>query len=583
VIVHRWGDGSGTRRSASPSPNGLRATARLAVVSAALAAISSTGLAISCSRLPDTCGELDLCSSKDAGPLVPGAGDAGAREEVACDLTQGPREQPCVLDNAYGVFVAAPLESDAGDAGDDDASTAIGDGSMAQPYATIGQALANLGTMTRVYVCSGLYTEQVAITSAVALYGGLSCEVTSTGRMWGYAAGSVAQVSSPSAAFALSVSGVSSGTVTIEDMSFSAPDASRPSGSSTAALVVSSSVNLTRVTLSAGAGANGAAGDDGSMNPNYMGPAAAGQPQVWTVTNGSVTPVSGGEGGVNPCLLFGSSAGGNGGLGCATGWGTPGTASPPAPVTISGRGGLPADLTVPDDGGVMTLNFNQSGADGVAQDGGVAAPPSAYGTLSANGWTPSAGGAGAPGTPGQGGAGATDPMQGFCGIAPSIGGGGGGAGGCGGAGGQGGGGGGGSIALAAVGSTMGLSLCVLTASSAGNGGAGGAGQDGQRGGRGGDDSSTQDAHAMGANGGNGAGGSGGAGGAGGISVGILSGSSTVTSDMSTNANIQVGAPGAGGAPGPGGPFSPGLLATGTDGNPGAPGNAGTAAARLSAM
>jgi hypothetical protein len=441
---------------------------------------------------------------------------------------------------------------------------------------------------SRIYVCNGVYAEQVSITAAVSLYGGLSCGAGSAGRVWSYV-GQSAQVMAPPSANALFVPGVQQGSVTIEDMSFAAIDAPGPGTSSIAAFVSSSTVRLVRVALSAGHGANGAAGASGNQNPNYMGAAPTGGSQVSAGPPGSgIINVVGGAGATNSCTVFGMSAGGDGGLGCGSdggtsGLGSAGTATPPAPVTMAGRDGLPRGTILPNAGGAATLS-DDPGADGVAGDGGVAAPAQDYGALSAGGWVPSPGGDGSPGDPAQGGAGATDPLYGQCGTSSqSIGGGGGGAGGCGGAGGQGGSGGGGSIALASVASNVTLVACTLSTVPGGTGGAGGAGQDGQPGAAGGD-TSFPSAHAAGAFGGNGAGGSGGAGGTGGISVGVLASGSTIMMDDATTQNARLGAPGAGGAAGPAGRHgSAGALTTGVDGNSGAPGSAGTSVALLNLM
>ncbi len=92
----------------------------------------------------------------------------------SCDPTKDPKDEPCVLDDAYGVFVAS--------AGGDAGAGSVGERSgraatepLTRPYATIGQALANLAGKSRVYVCNGVYGEQVSITTAVSVYGGLSC------------------------------------------------------------------------------------------------------------------------------------------------------------------------------------------------------------------------------------------------------------------------------------------------------------------------------------------------------------------------------------------------------------------------
>jgi hypothetical protein len=540
-------------------------------------------MGLSCAGpLSDGCNELGTCAVVDAGDGRAGDVRTEGAADVAtdgCDPTMDPKDAPCGLDDAYGVFVASSAGVDEGpDAGEGGVDSGSGDGSMSAPYATITQALANLGSKTRIYVCDGLYSEQVNVTTAVSLFGGLSCAAGSSGPVWTYVVGGSAQVTSPSPAYALSVTGVSSGVVTVEDMSFTAADATAAGTSSIAALVAFSSVNLARVSFSAGSGANGVAGAYGAMIPNWSGSAPAGGAQVWTTVNGLFGPVSGGAGGVNDCMLFGSSAGGDGGLGCVGGVGTAGTSIPQAPVTTPGRDGLPMG---PVDGG-PAIAANDPGADGVPGDGGVAAPAQLYGTLSPSGWTPSAGGDGAPGNPGQGGAGATDPVLNQCTVStPDIGGGGGGAGGCGGGGGQGGGGGGASIALASVESTVDLADCTLLAAAAGTGGAGGGGQDGQAGAPGGDDKGFSGLHAAGGAGGNGAGGSGGAGGIGGISAGVVESGSTITVDPTTS--NTPGSPGAGGTAGPGGRYSPGILMTGMDGNSGAPGSPGTFVKVLSLM
>lgn len=552
---------------------------------ALVAALPTVALGLSCARqLSDTCDELGTCQAPPGADAR--AGDVGA--EPACDPTKDPADEPCVLDNALGVFVAsaAGIEGDT-DAGEAGAESVNGDGSMARPYATIAQALANLGGKTRVYVCNGSYGEQVRLTTAVSVYGGLACAGDAGGRVWSYA-GESAQVTPPSPGYALTVEGVDAGSVTLEDLSFTAPSATTQGTSSIAALVTSSVVTLRRVTLSAGNGADGEAGADGTQTPNYVGGAAPdGGTQVSPGPPGSGTlRISGGGGGVTQCLVFGASAGGDGGLGCdagpgSPGLGAPGTATPEPPVTVPGRDGLPGGTL--EDGGAdaSAVADNDPGADGLAGDGGVAPAAQDYGTLSPSGWMPSSGGNGDPGNPGQGGAGATDPLYGMCGTSTeSIGGGGGGAGGCGGTGGQAGGGGGGSIALVSIASTVALTSCTVVTADGGNGGAGGAGQDGQAGGSGGN-ATFPAASAAGAPGGNGAGGSGGAGGIGGISAGIVESGSMITVDPTTS--TKPGSPGAGGASGPAGRHGVGTLTTGVDGNPGASGSAGTAAAVLRLM
>ena len=587
----RTRDGAGNRIVTDGSMRSRWPLFRWAPVATGLfAGSSAAAFALSCGGpLSDACDELGTCARTSADASVDGSVEASAdtSAERACDPTKEPKADACVIDSAYGVFVVPAGGIDGGpEAGDNGLGAA--DGTSERPYTSIGRALAGKGSKARLYLCNGFYNEPVSITTAVSIYGGLSCATGASGRVWSYV-GQGAKVAAPAGAYALSVTGVQDGTVTIADVSFEAPDATAPGTSSIAAFVASSTVLLERVALTAGNGANGAPGADGLANPNYTGLAPAGGGQLSPGPAGSGTfSINGGAGGLNRCTPFGTSAGGDGGLGCATdagspGLGSPGTATPPAPVTMVGRDGLPRGTVLPDAGGATTLS-DDPGADGVPRDGGVAAAVQLYGTVSASGWAPSPGGDGAPGSPGQGGAGATDPLYGECGTSDqSIGGGGGGAGGCGGAGGKGGGGGGASVALASVASSVQLISCALTAGHGGTGGAGGSGQDGQAGGAGGD-SSFPSAHAAGAPGGNGAGGSGGAGGTGGVSVGILESNATVMSDLATTQNTQLGAPGAGGAAGPAGRHGLGVaVTTGADGNAGASGSAGTAASVLELM
>ena len=533
-----------------------------------LGSVAAVSVGLSCAPLPDTCEELGTCAAPDAAAAAP-----------QCNPTMDPKDDPCVLDNADGVFVASAAELD-GASPSSEAGIAAEDGTAQHPFATIAQGLANLGRKSRLYVCNGAYREPVRITTAVSVYGGLSCASGPTGRIWSYV-GQSAQVTSPSPAYALAVADVDSGSVTIEDMSFASPDATELGSSSLAALIASSTVDLRRVTLSAGNGANGA---DGIVTPNYTGSAPDGGSQALPVDLPFMP--AGGAGAVNQCTGFGVSVGGQGGAGCLSGpgspgLGTPGSATPVAPTVLAGRDGQARGAALADAG---TVAANDPGADGVGGDGGLPAAAQAYGVLSPSGWVPSAGGDGDPGGPGQGGAGATDPIYGMCGTSThSLGGGGGGAGGCGGSGGQGGGGGGASVALAVVASTVELTTCTLVAAAGGTGGAGSSGQDGQAGGAGGDVNSLS-AHAAGAPGGNGAGGSGGAGGTGGISVDILESGSRVASDMATTQSAKLGAPGAGGTAGMAGRHGAQAgLATGMDGHSGVSGMPGTSAFLLETM
>jgi hypothetical protein len=497
-------------------------------------------------------------SPSDDAPFDPASGDAVADAAIAastdgalaCNPADDPKDAPCLVRESYGVFVAPPTS------GGDDTS---GDGSRANPYATIGKALRSLGTTTRVYVCDATYAEQITLTVVASIFGGFACPGWDAGAAWKYIGGA-AHVNSPSADYAIRIDAVKDH-IAIEDIAFAAPaahaqDSAGNGRSSIAALVNATAVDWKRVSLTAGSGADALGGIDGTAMPNYgmVANAPSGAPGTASGDGGD----GGGAGGANACANGSASNGGFGGSAGSSvstpgGDGRPGTSNPVLAATPGqdGSGGK---------GGAATCGAAPSpGAIGAAGPSGIAA--SSYGSLSPSGWVPSTGADAAAGQPGQGGGGG--------GGLGTLGGSGGGAGGCGGAGSTGGKGGGGSIALASFGSTQRLVQCTLITSFGGNGGAGGNGENGQGGGG--------SANAMfgcpGAPGGNGAGGSGGGGGSGGISVGILStGASPVYDGLTAITVGAAGARGKHGTKGQGGSTPIGLPGnTGNDGDDGRPG------------
>jgi hypothetical protein len=515
-------------------------------------------------RAPSSAADDDASeASSDASPAPSPEGSLDAASEAeadtfTCDPTQTPKDAPCIINDAYGVFVAPPASVDGGPDGGLGGSDDTGDGTMALPFATIGKALQNLNGKSRVMICSGIYPEGVSIDAAHAasLYGGLSCAAGVNGLAWHYT-GAVAEAR-PAAAdrAALTISGVS-GSLAIEDMGFEAPDtqAQDPSGaglSSIAAWVNDSTVSFARVVLTAGDGGKGA---DGATLVNYD-PSAPVAP----------APVNSIDALAQVC--------------------PPGAMSPPADSTMGGYGsaggpmGLPGAAypatvgTAPRDGLGGVSNYGDyafpgdDGADGSPRSAGVAS--TSFGILSSTAWLPAPGGDGSAGSPGQGGGGG-----GSLPIPPSTTvfyfGGAGGTGGCGGGGGGGGKGGGASVALFSIGSMVTLTTCKLVSNQAGDGGDGAVGGRGQAGSLG---------HAVlyagnGGMGGNGAGGSGGAGGTGGISAGIVYQGSKPVSDATTMISLGhgrgAGAAGLGGGVGVGGANASGDAPDGSAGGLGLPG------------
>lgn len=522
---------------------------------------------IATDALADASRDASIDAITDARADAKASLDADGVDQFVCDPAADPKSNPCVIADAYAVFVAstsAGTNADAGPGPDASPDGGISLGSMANPAPTVSQgiALAVASGKSRVYVCGGQYTESVSVTSGVSLYGGFSCAQSPSAASWHWTAAttsvrapSLANAMSPVYALSIEAPGPS---IVIEDLAFSAPDAegqdSAGNGlSSIAVFVDASTVNFVRVTLSAGNGARGLDGvtgvrraDGTILATNYQPVGTPSQPSVAPAgafyTPGSI--VCNYEDPAGIPLTPDSSAGG----GETPPWGGNGTSNPPPVVTSS---------TPASHDGIGIPNAANSAGPDVGEDG-PARPPGAAamnsGSLTSKGWTPSAGGDGPAGQPGQGGGAIYIECPDGSTCPPSVGGG---SGGCGGAGGTGGGGGGSSIALLSLASTVTLSASNLVAHSGGSGGQGGNGQVGQGGGSG-----YNTFGGASAAGGNGAGGSGGAGGSAGLSVGILYLQSAVPTFSSTDTVITYGTAGTAGAGG-----QPGM-GPGAAGNPG---------------
>ena len=393
---------------------------------------------------------------------------------------------PCILTEAFGVFVA-PTGSDG-----------AGNGTRAAPYATVGNAMDEAKTkgLARVYACgsAGSYSSGPNLVvgmsrAGLTVYGGLDC--TTTPGTWTYNASDRATVA-PASGYAVQVTAA----VTFEDFGFVSAPGTAAAPSSIAVFVSNATgVVLERCNVQAAAAAAG-------QNPP--------QPPAYT----SAAP-NGNPGGPPKTAPPGTGAGGMA------------IANPSCPTSIGGAGGSAVAGELDGQTGQPGVNNSGTSADclGTGQGGSVGASvttsgspgtaASSWAALSASGWIPSAGQSGEPGAVGQGGGGGGVDVAGA-----TIGGGGGGApGGCGGVGGPPGTGGGSSIALLADNSSIALEACTLLASNAGNGGDGAPGQTGQLGGGGGVGNGT--ASCAGGGGGQGGPGGPGGGGAGGLSAGVV--------------------------------------------------------------
>lgn len=435
-----------------------------------------------------------------------GGGDAGDRDSSVppmdsgtCDTAGLPSTTLCLVTEEHAIFVAP-------------GGLVMAAGTRAAPLGSITKAIevaADAGKM--VIVCNGTFDEHVVASTGMRLFGGFACPGAPT--PWSYEPGTRASVSPQALGYALQVTGVRD-EVVIEDVAFVAADATEPGGSSVAAFVASSpKVELRRVELRAGKGADGADGvlvpdayqSQEAMNGSSGQGRTGGSAKICECADGAIT--MGGAGGM---AVEGQQAGGLG-----------------LPDLGGGQGGDPGSGCTAEPGA----------AAGPAADG---SPAASLGEVRDGKWLPPSGASGAHGSPGQGGGGGA--------ASATVGGGGGGCGGCGGAGGPAGMGGGASIALLSANSGVRLFTSELRTSDAGAGGSGSHGQAGQRdvgfGGLPGGLGACQ-----GVSGGIGGDGGAGAGGGGGLSVAVLfRGSQPLLTDT-TVVPGAAGARGRGGNPG----------------------------------
>ena len=490
------------------------------------------------------------------------APDAPAKESSVCDGTKPPHDDPCVIDEQFGVFVS-PAGADGNP------------GTRARPLYTLGEAMdaAHASGKKRVYACAGTFAEQLIIGAArdgVAVYGGLDC------TRWNYGPQNRVTVAPTQPGYVLNVEGLFQG-ATFEDLAFVAQSASGANaGESSIAVFVSGSQNIAfhRVSMIAGNAVDGASGASGG--PTFDGgPAGAGTnwlgiPPYAELNGNDAIGAVGASQKTCTCPDGTGSIGGRGGGSSDAGTQVPGVGLP----------GYGSDAGA----GLVGRNSSSCGGGGAPVQQGSdapktmnAAPGHSWGFVVATGLTAASAVPGVNGMPGQGGGGGGN------GVAGVGGGGGGACGGCG-AGGEPGAAGGSSVALLSYQSTIELAGCALAAGNAGAGGAGGDGEAGQPGsllaGNGGESG------CPGAAGGSGAGGNGGQGGAGGISIGIgytgtpPSFDGTPVAPAASLADVTLGAAGSGGRKGGAGAAALTSVGQPQPGADGAPGFAGVAQAVL---
>lgn len=324
---------------------------------------------------------------------VDGAAESGTKDAAAdamgdsgsCNGAAAPSAEPCVIAEAYGVFVAPAAHG---------GSDASGDGSRAHPYATIGHGIAS-AKGKRVYACAATYAEQLTVSTnvdGIGIYGGLACPATAdagaTGDAhaaatpWTYT-GIHAAVAPATVGYALQVTQLAAG-AHFEDMSFVALPANASGGTaSSIGVMISASTGVSFTRVAAGAGA-GLAGTNGAV--------PASNACKTTLAGGSNTLTTPGTGGTCTCPISGSSAGGvgvkNGTVATAT---SDGTATPVPTDVVAGRDGLPGA------NGINVASTCHAGDPGAAGNAGAAGTAATAGALGATGWTVTTGGQGGTG------------------------------------------------------------------------------------------------------------------------------------------------------------------------------------------
>ncbi len=414
-----------------------------------------------------------------------------------------------------GVFVAPTGGSDA-----------TGDGSQANPFATLGKAL-GAAAAKPVYTCAGALKESVVVKGDHVILGGFACD------SWAYTGDKPALTAAPDA-IAITVDDGAS--LTLQDFTVASVSAKKEGGSSIAIFVrTGATLDLARVDVTAGDGASGASGVTPPDGPPEGAPGTAGGAGCASAD----AQIPGGDGGIGACDGT-STNGGLGGPGTKVSGGDGSEGEPGGGTGVGGVGAKQAGTSCKVGG---------QGSDGMPGDpgtGALATTDLTTGALTDDTFNGESGEPGKPGAPGQGGGGGGGGKVCANGMAgPS--GGGGGAGGCGGQGGGPGGAGGSSITIAAYQAKA----ITLTGGSlkTGKGGIGGAGVAGQDGGFGGPlgPAGGPGACAGGQGGAGGPGGPGG-GGAGGHSIGIVW---TGTAPVVSGTTYAHAAAGTGGAGGPG--------------------------------
>jgi len=384
-----------------------------------------------------------------------------------CEGAVDPVTSPCLIREDVAVFVSASK------------GHTTGDGTRNNPYETLPQAIAGAKSAGKyfVFACAETYVDALDVESEVSVFGNFDCN--------SWKPGSERAKVAVRTGVAVRAKGITAAT-RIEGFEFIAPEPVDPSASSVAMLAVDSpGLELVKVRIHAGAGANGTNGTEGSQlqPPNPNGQKGLGTedcryysgPELDECKARHLRTTPGGAG-----LPGYSGAGGRGGAG---GWYTclscvenpPFQDSCTCTVNTAPTAGYGPNDMAPGGGYVDDSAGGLSGGNGT--DGTTGEGGGDIGTLTQDGtYIPSDGVNGTSGTGGQGGAGGggrtlAQPVdRSVFWMSPT--GNGGGAGGCPGLAGTAGKGGGASIGIVAIRSPFHLTEVVVEASNGGGGGKG---------------------------------------------------------------------------------------------------------------
>ncbi|WP_438033121.1 hypothetical protein [Sorangium sp. So ce204] len=465
---------------------------------------------------------------------VTSTGPGGGTTNPGCEAD--PAQDASTATDECAVFASASAEPG-------------GDGTKAQPYASLAEAVANANGKRVLACASGAFAESVRIEAGVEVIGGFDCAAE-----WTWSAEARSAIEAPAGQIALTLSEGASG-AKVRSFAVRAASATEPGRSSIGVAVAAIEAELAKVDVTAGDGMDGAKGETPAEAPQ-VGASAA----TMSASNACALPadVRGGEAGVTTCE-DGETRGGRGGPGGSPGMdegngqrGEDGAPMPEENPNNKGLGGI---------GQTDAAEECRRGEDGKSGESGTVGAAGSDTTLTLAGIAGGDGGTGTSGKRGQGGGGGGGAKAGlFCQPGadivegPGASGGGGGAGGCGGKGGGGGKAGGSSIGILSLGTKLELADVTVAVGKAGKGGDGAGGRGGAAGGSGGPGGAASSLGGSigcrGGDGGQGGTGGPGAGGRGGHAVGIAYAAALGEAPA---VQFTPGTAGDGGSAAPGGP------------------------------